>query len=546
MTDAFVSFLKTRERRVIFEMLRGKLFLLPIMFVVLLPLTFIITYSVAVSDGGVYPFFPFISDTGTLPPESCVFGQLLNIAAVLILTIVYLRYRQVETYWSVTHSLTPYPRANTAFLVLGLLSGVGLSIVGNFQVENSKGFHIFGALLAFIVGGAYFCTQTFISWKVPDIPGSTKTTRVIRLLICILYCCFAVIGIVTFLVSKSKLRPEKISTRLWTASYKGYAEHVTSAVMEWLGSFLICAYAATFTPEFKHLKLTSTLQIGSTPSELLPSGFHQYSKMFRDNLHIFPIFIVIYVPVSFFITYGIAVGNGHVNPGFPYISDTGTLPPESCVFGQLLNIGAVIALAVFYIRYKQIETFQSDCPVLPITRVNKTAFVLGLTTAFGISLVGNFQETNVVVVHVIGAFLAFVVGGVYCCLQTYLSFKLPQIPGSSKNLRIARLIICILDFIFMVVLLVASFVNSSPHITPPAHWTSDKPGYGAHLTSTIAEWIIAFLTCIYVATFTTEFKYFEMIKPKITFRNIPEYNVSTIESTANSTAIENGATNAKY
>jgi hypothetical protein len=57
----------------------------------------------------------------------------------------------------------------------------------------------------------------------------------------------------------------------------------------------------------------------------------------------------------------------------------------------------------------------------------------------------------VVVVHILGAFLAFVVGGFYCCLQTYLSFKLPDIPGSSRGLRIARLAICVLDFTFMVV-----------------------------------------------------------------------------------------------
>lgn len=60
------------------------------------------------------------------------------------------------------------------------------------------------------------------------------------------------------------------------------------------------------------------------------------------------------------------------------------------------------------------------------------------------------QEGNVWIVHMIGAFLAFVFGGVYCCLQTYLSFKLPNIPGSTRNLRIGRLVICVLDFAFMV------------------------------------------------------------------------------------------------
>ncbi|XP_061182990.1 DNA damage-regulated autophagy modulator protein 2-like [Saccostrea echinata] len=248
----------------------NNLYLLPIAFVVLLPVTFLITYAIAVSDDDVAPFFPFISDTGTLPPESCIFGQLLNIAAVLILVVIYLRYKQIAAYISITRSATPSSRANIGFFILGLLSGFGLSIVGNFQVENSKGIHIFGAVLAFIVGGAYFFTQTYISWIFRDIPGSSSTKRVTRLVICILYASFVIIGIVTFVLSKSKLGKEKISTRLWTSDYKGYPEHVVSSVVEWLGSFLICVFVATFIPEFKHLRLETKWQLELATGELQP------------------------------------------------------------------------------------------------------------------------------------------------------------------------------------------------------------------------------------------------------------------------------------
>lgn len=101
------------------------------------------------------------------------------------------------------------------------------------------------------------------------------------------------------------------------------------------------------------------------PADVCSCGLLTSKKMLRDRLHIFPVFIVIYVPVSFFITYGIAVYNGNVKPDFPYISDTGAMPPESCVFGQLLNIAAVVAMFVFYIRYKQIDTYQRTCPRKP-------------------------------------------------------------------------------------------------------------------------------------------------------------------------------------
>lgn len=40
-------------------------------------------YLVAVfGSQNVYYLFPFVSDTGTEPPESCIFGQMLNLGAV--------------------------------------------------------------------------------------------------------------------------------------------------------------------------------------------------------------------------------------------------------------------------------------------------------------------------------------------------------------------------------------------------------------------------------------------------------------------------------
>lgn len=41
-------------------------------------------------------------------------------------------------------------------------------------------------------------------------------------------------------------------------------------------------------------------------------------------------------------SYIAAVLQGHVVPTVPYISDAATYSPESCVFGQLINIGSVL------------------------------------------------------------------------------------------------------------------------------------------------------------------------------------------------------------
>jgi hypothetical protein len=54
-----------------------------------------------------------------------------------------------------------------------------------------------------------------------------------------------------------------------------------------------------------------------------------------SNMHVTMYFTVI--------RYTIAVLNQHVEPGFPYVSDTGSYSPESCIFGQFLNIAAFIS-----------------------------------------------------------------------------------------------------------------------------------------------------------------------------------------------------------
>ena len=38
------------------------------------------------------------------------------------------------------------------------------------------------------------------------------------------------------------------------------------------------------------------------------------------------------------------MGNGHVYGAFPYISDTGTQSPESCIFAQFLTVDAFLGI----------------------------------------------------------------------------------------------------------------------------------------------------------------------------------------------------------
>lgn len=79
-----------------------------------------------------------------------------------------------------------------------------------------------------------------------------------------------------------------------------------------------------------------------------------------------------------------------------------------------------MALAV-YIRYREVkETDRMAGNVDNVENLNNKSLWLGFVAAFGVSVVGNFQETNVFSVHVLGAFLAFGLGTVYICMQVCL------------------------------------------------------------------------------------------------------------------------------
>ncbi|XP_035254512.1 modulator of macroautophagy TMEM150B isoform X2 [Anguilla anguilla] len=70
---------------------------------------------------------PYISECGTYNPQSCVFSQLLNICAFLGIWVAVLRFQQIRDFGLNS-------KVNTASLVLGFISALGISVLGNFQV----------------------------------------------------------------------------------------------------------------------------------------------------------------------------------------------------------------------------------------------------------------------------------------------------------------------------------------------------------------------------------------------------------------------------
>lgn len=101
----------------------------------------------------------------------------------------------------------------------------------------------------------------------------------------------------------------------------------------------------------------------------------------------------------------------------------------NCVSNYLISVGLTI-----YIRYRQLlllcERFQSFNDRAKGHII--ISYYIGLGSCLGISLVGNFQETNVRVVHYIGAFLCFGLGTIYFWFQVRILFPV-QIWGFLKS-----------------------------------------------------------------------------------------------------------------
>lgn len=112
-----------------------KLGLYPVIFTVCSTVTIIITYSIAVSNGHVYPFFPAISDTGGTKPESNVFGFLLSCCGFLGLIVILIRYYQFR--YVSENSEEWYMNLiwhNRIALFFGVVSCLGVLLVAAFQV----------------------------------------------------------------------------------------------------------------------------------------------------------------------------------------------------------------------------------------------------------------------------------------------------------------------------------------------------------------------------------------------------------------------------
>ncbi|CAF0945891.1 unnamed protein product [Brachionus calyciflorus] len=208
--------------------------------------------------------------------------------------------------------------------------------------------------------------------------------------------------------------------------------------------------------------------------------------MITNRPYLALVLLCLSLTIGFGITYVVSVSTGDIPAFLPYISDTGTLPPASCIFGQFLDIGAA----------------------------------LGIISCLGLTIVGNFQLTNEYVTHTIGAILAF--GGLvfYASIQIFMSKYFAKELKLKLWVFIYRLVFTFLSIVSMLsfcIFLIISFGKFDGE--DRVQWKHTDSGFVEHVISTSSEWALVFFLIMVFVSFTNEFRQIELVKPYVKIKN---------------------------
>ncbi|XP_018602327.1 DNA damage-regulated autophagy modulator protein 2-like isoform X2 [Scleropages formosus] len=189
-------------------------------------------------------------------------------------------------------------------------------------------------------------------------------------------------------------------------------------------------------------------------------------------------------------------------------SDSGTQPPERCLFGVMLIISCFLGTATTYVRYKQVKALTS-WEDRSVRRLNTAGLWLGLGSSFGMCIVANFQKTIVISLHVLGAAMTFGLGTLYILVQAAVSHGMqPHVHG--KDVFWVRLGVALWSLASVIVMFLSSVIVyvgvPDIDIAKKLHWLPQETGYAAHLVSTISEWSLAFSFVAFFLTYIRDFQ----------------------------------------
>ncbi|XP_026882818.2 DNA damage-regulated autophagy modulator protein 1 [Electrophorus electricus] len=225
---------------------------------------------------------------------------------------------------------------------------------------------------------------------------------------------------------------------------------------------------------------------------------------FLEGVCFLPTFLVIWSSCTFIINYLIALFRRDVDVIFPYISDTGAVPPESCLFSLMGTITAFAGFATMFARYKFVQRLTEKRGGVP-PALNVATLVAAIVSCVGMCTVATFQETEVRIVHDLGAFFFFTSGVVYIILQAVISY-LTYPYGSSKCMCCIRIIFAVVACLGVFPTIICTLLVKKPKL----HWNKEDKEYTLHFASAVSEWTVAFTFVFFFFTYIQEFQLFNL------------------------------------
>jgi len=255
---------------------------------------------------------------------------------------------------------------------------------------------------------------------------------------------------------------------------------------------------------------------------------HLISKQSLWNMIQFlPLFLIILVTISGVGVYSWAWATGNIiGETVPMISHMGTYPPQSCFFTLILSFASfglfmivVIMHQIILGRYKLQYASLIKYNEKPQMMLNDVTLAFGILSSLGLSLVGDFQTTEMSTWHKAGlaVFVIFGQSYMYCMLLVAPRGGRPSDEGRwmpDKHywdfFRISRLVISILTSVFIVMfgvfygLAYNNWIPSSDEASR-SKWSPQDGGFYYYRTAACFEitFVISFL--LFVATLQRDF-----------------------------------------
>lgn len=203
-----------------------------------------------------------------------------------------------------------------------------------------------------------------------------------------------------------------------------------------------------------------------------------------------------FTAVGLFVVYSVAIAHGQVvpltsqytpnkSPLPPYISIAGNSPPASCIFSQILNLGAFAGFIIAIFRYLQLKN------TLYKPWLNAISLLAFSSGCFGMTLIGNFQLFAEEEIHNFGTLLTFGLGTLFCWIQSYITLKV--------NLKKEGFKTSILRFLLSVAITVCFILYTA------------LMAQDLHMHAARGQWALVMFFLTFIGTFCVEFRHSHMV-----------------------------------